>query len=117
MNTASAFAPGPAAPDSPGNGAFDEDGFLVVPGQWDVDLANAIAREEGIERLSYEHWRILHFIREYHDRFGAVPLMRRVCRNNRIEKGQVKHLFRSCQSAWRIAGLPHPGEEAKIYMN
>lgn len=96
---------------------FDEDGFLTTPATWDVDLANAIARDEGIERLSYEHWCVLHFIRDYHDRFGAVPLMRRVCRNNRLERQAVKRLFSSCQSAWRIAGLPHPGEEAKTYMN
>ncbi len=96
---------------------FDEDGFLLPTSHWNLELANAIALEEGIERLSYDHWRILHFIREYHDRFGAVPLMRRVCRKNRVERGQIKRLFASCQSAWRIAGLPHPGEEAKAYMN
>jgi tRNA 2-thiouridine synthesizing protein E len=100
-----------------GNELLDEDGFLRHTEHWSTDLANHLARHEGIERLSYDHWRVLHTIREYHSRFGAVPLMRRVCRENRIERQRVKQLFNSCQSAWRIAGLPHPGEEARAYMN
>jgi len=28
----------------------------------------------------------------------------------------VENLFRSEREAWRIAGLPDPGEEAKAYM-
>ncbi|KAA3630164.1 MAG: TusE/DsrC/DsvC family sulfur relay protein [Proteobacteria bacterium] len=96
---------------------FDEDGFMVEPGIWDIEMARNIAREEGIERLGYDHWRILHFIRDYHAQFGAVPLMRRVCRHNQVQRHQVKKLFASCRAAWRIAGLPNPGEEAKSYMN
>lgn len=117
MITAATLAREASSPRWPTPGRFDEDGFLAAGEDWNVDLANAIAREEGIERLSYEHWRILHFIREYHERYGAVPMLRRVCRHNGVGRTKVKDLFRSCQSAWRIAGLPHPGEEAKSYMN
>jgi tRNA 2-thiouridine synthesizing protein E len=28
----------------------------------------------------------------------------------------VQRLFGGCREAWRIAGLPNPGEEAKNYM-
>jgi tRNA 2-thiouridine synthesizing protein E len=28
----------------------------------------------------------------------------------------MQHLFPSPREAWRIAGLPNPGEEAKAYM-
>jgi dissimilatory sulfite reductase related protein len=97
--------------------AFDEYGFVMEPEHWDAQLARHIASSEGIEHLGYEHWRILHFIRDHHARFGSVPLMRRVCRRNGIQRQQVKRLFSSCRSAWRIAGLPNPGEEALAYMN
>lgn len=96
---------------------FDEDGFLLAPETWTIDLARDLARGEGIPRLDYEHWRVLHFIRDYHARFGAAPLIRRVCRQSGLARNDVKRLFASCRSAWRIAGLPHPGEEAKTYMN
>lgn len=95
---------------------FDEDGFLMFPEIWDHDLTNELAMAEGIEKLSYEHWKIIHFLRDYYFQFGAVPLMRRVCRSQQLNKIQAKRLFSDCQSAWRIAGLPHPGEEAKTYM-
>lgn len=97
--------------------AFDEYGFIAEPDRWDPDLARFIALQEGIERLEYDHWRILHFIRDHYQKFGAVPMMRRVCRRNGIQRRQVKHLFSSCRAAWRIAGLPNPGEEARAYMN
>jgi len=29
----------------------------------------------------------------------------------------VQHLFGGCRSAWRLAGLPNPGEEALSYMS
>lgn len=96
---------------------FDEDGFLLEPAAWTIDLARDLALGEGIARLDYEHWRVLHFIRDYHARFGAAPLIRRVCRRSGLARSDVKRLFASCRSAWRIAGLPHPGEEAKTYMN
>ncbi len=101
----------------PASVIFDEDGFLVDGGAWNPDLAREIAAEEGVGGLGYEHWRILHFIRGYHAEFGAVPMLRRVCRREGIDRRRLKHLFRSCRSAWRIAGLPNPGEEAKSYMN
>ena len=96
---------------------FDEDGFLVDGAAWDVELARRIAADEGVPKLGYEHWRILHYIRTYHERFGAVPMLRRVCRQGGIDRRRLKRLFTSCRSAWRIAGLPNPGEEAKVYMN
>jgi tRNA 2-thiouridine synthesizing protein E len=33
-----------------------------------------------------------------------------------LGKYAVDRLFGGCREAWRIAGLPNPGEEAKSYM-
>jgi tRNA 2-thiouridine synthesizing protein E len=43
--------------------------------------------------------------------------MRRVCKANGLQKEEIKSMFGSCRAIWRIAGLPHPGEEAKTYMS
>jgi len=45
-----------------------------------------------------------------------VPLMRRVCRSQNLDRDSVKDLFGNCLNVWKIAGLPNPGEEAKAYM-
>ena len=43
--------------------------------------------------------------------------MRRVCHDAGIERHQVNELFGYCLVAWRVAGLPNPGEEAKSYLS
>ena len=96
--------------------ALDEDGFLVASSSWTRETALLLSRMEGIDELTPQHWALITYIRDYHGRFGAVPLMRRVCRSQNLRPDSVKQLFGSCLSAWKIAGLPNPGEEAKAYM-
>ena len=97
--------------------SLDEDGFLIDPRSWSPQTAQVIAAMQGIDGLQPAHWAIIEYIREYHQRFGAMPLMRRVCRTQNMSADTVKQLFGNCLSAWRIAGLPHPGEEAKSYLS
>jgi tRNA 2-thiouridine synthesizing protein E len=33
-----------------------------------------------------------------------------------MDKHAVQRLFGGCRAAWRIAGLPNPGDEALSYM-
>lgn len=112
MNTIDEHA-GQPAPQS----LLDESGFLPDGAHWSPEIANAIARGEGIARLGYEHWRILHGLRAYHHRFHAAPGWRRLCRHTDLRPDQASSLFASAISAWRIAGLPYPGEEAVTYMH
>ncbi len=95
---------------------FDEDGFLSDPSTWTQELAREIARLDGFGPLTKDHWAIIEFVRDRYFRFGAMPLMRRVCRVNNLKTDAVKQLFGSCKTLWRVAGLPNPGEEAKAYM-
>lgn len=95
---------------------FDEDGFMVDPHAWNEDVAEWIAWEDGIGELTDAHWQIINYLREYHRKFGCVPVMRLVCHANKIKREDVKTLFNSCLEVWRVAGLPNPGEEAKAYM-
>lgn len=45
--------------------ATDDQGYLVYPEQWDESIARTLADQYGID-LGDEHWKILHFIRDYY---------------------------------------------------
>ena len=95
---------------------FDEDGFLLEQSAWDEGLAEQIACEEGIPELTQEHWRVLEQVRAKFFQVGALPNLRRLCRDTALSRTQIHLLFGGCKSIWRIAGLPNPGEEAKTYL-
>lgn len=96
---------------------FDGDGFLEHSERWTPALAEQIAADEGLSTLDAKHWQVIHLVRERYFAIGALPVMRLICRAAGIEPGRAHRLFPSCRSLWRIAGLPDPGEEAKVYMN
>lgn len=97
--------------------AFDADGFVIDSACWSHDRARVIAGSREIALVLPEHWTILACLRDYHSRFSAVPPMRHVCRAHNLPQGTLNRLFGAYIEAWRIAGLPNPGEEAKAYMS
>ena len=96
---------------------FDDDGFLSESENWTPNLAEDLARQEGLSELTAKHWEVIHHVRERYFSLGALPVMRLVCRAVGLAPNKAHQLFSSCKSLWRIAGLPNPGEEAKSYMN
>jgi len=96
---------------------FDEDGFLTDPAQWTEELAEQLAQAAGVGPLGQDHWTVIHVIRDKYLNRGEFPLMRHLCRVLGLRPYAVKGLFSGCRNLWRIAGLPHPGEEAKAYMD
>ena len=95
---------------------FDEDGFLIDPQAWSEQIAEWIAQTDGIGPLNERHWRIIRHLREHYQRFGSLPVARLICCANQLERDSIRTLFNGCREAWRISGLPNPGEEAKAYM-
>jgi tRNA 2-thiouridine synthesizing protein E len=94
---------------------FDGDGFLSDPKSWNEDLARCIAAEDGVGELRDDHWEIIRFLRKnYLD--GGLPAVSHVCHVHHFEHRCLPELFQSVKAAWRIAGLPNPGEEARAYM-
>jgi tRNA 2-thiouridine synthesizing protein E len=108
---------GVIVPKDAGLPHFDEDGFLIDPHLWTRELAQHIAEEEAVGALGDAHWRIIEHIRERYFRLGGMPPVRRICREVGFGRDAVKGLFGGCRKLWRISGLPHPGEEAKTYMD
>ena len=100
----------PAPPPS------DADGFLLNPHGWNRGVAQEMARQDGIGPLTADHWAVIYYLREHRLTYGSLPPMSQVCRTRHLDRGAVQRLFGGCRQAWRIAGLPNPGEEAMAYM-
>lgn len=95
---------------------FDEDGFLVDPNAWTPMIAQILADLDELGPLSDTHKAIISYLREHYLKFGTIPAVSHVCHVFHLDKCTLFELFYSFRAAWRIAGLPNPGEEAKTYM-
>jgi tRNA 2-thiouridine synthesizing protein E len=96
---------------------FDEYGLLMDPRDWTPELAQQLAGSEGIAELTSRHWAFLEALRGYYERFQVPPPTARVCHELGLRHACGHELFPSCLAAWRIAGLPDPGEEARAYLS
>ena len=43
-----------------------DEGYLVDPGNWNENIAEQLARKEGLV-LGEEHWKIIYYMRNYYD--------------------------------------------------
>jgi tRNA 2-thiouridine synthesizing protein E len=96
---------------------LDEAGLLIDPEQWNETVAVELAHSLGIKDLSPDHWLVINALREYYFDFGTAPAMSHVCHTHDKNHLWVHDLFATCLNAWRVAGLPDPGEEAKSYLS
>ncbi|NOZ52037.1 MAG: TusE/DsrC/DsvC family sulfur relay protein [Gammaproteobacteria bacterium] len=95
----------------------DENGLLLNMQQWHEDVALLIAAQNGIDQLTEAHWQFIYALRAYYSEFNVAPPMSLLCRKQGIDTNCVQKLFCNCLTAWRVAGLPDPGEEAKSYLS
>jgi dissimilatory sulfite reductase related protein len=96
---------------------LDEYGLLTQPQLWSKEVALSLANDLKIIPLTADHWKIINAMRKHYERFGVAPAMHNICHNNNKGEGWIHGLFGNCLNAWRVAGLPDPGEEAKAYLN
>ncbi|MGD9001010.1 MAG: TusE/DsrC/DsvC family sulfur relay protein [Granulosicoccaceae bacterium] len=97
--------------------AYDVEGYLIDPEDWDESVAHRIATEEGIE-LDAAYWSVLHFMREYWAGHRVAPDVRHVVNHLAREQGLDKkdakqRLFKMfpygyVKQACRIAGMQRP---------
>lgn len=89
----------------------NEEGFLENPESWDLKVAEILAeKEEGISRLTADHWAVIHFIRGYYRENGMAPMVRKVCQATGFPLRRIYELFPSgpAKGACKVAGLPKP---------
>ncbi|MDX1593500.1 MAG: TusE/DsrC/DsvC family sulfur relay protein [Gammaproteobacteria bacterium] len=94
----------------------DEEGYIVNLSDWDENVANALANEEGID-MSDNHWEVVNFLREYYDEYQIAPAVRvltkAIGKKLGPDKGNSKYLYElfpygPAKQACKIAGLPKP---------
>jgi tRNA 2-thiouridine synthesizing protein E len=88
----------------------NEEGFLTDPNEWSKDIAVEIAREEGIDDLSEDHWKIIDFCRESATESGAAPTLRQITKGTGISTKELFALYPKgpAKKVARISGLGKP---------
>ena len=89
---------------------FNEEGFLTDSSQWTPDIAEAIAREVGIDPLTEQHWQVISFCRDDAAEQGQSPGLRRISKLSGVSMKELYQLFPKGPGklAAKISGLPKP---------
>ena len=87
-----------------------DDGFFLDPDQWREEMAPELARAEGIEQLTEDHWRVLKFMRHEFETKGTGPTVRVLGKTSGLSVKELYQLFPKgpAKVAARIAGIPKP---------
>jgi tRNA 2-thiouridine synthesizing protein E len=88
----------------------DEDGFLEDPNIWNAEVASDFALSEGVNGLTEDHWKVIHYLRNYYLEFGIAPMIRKLCKETGFKLNRIYELFPSgpAKGACKLAGLPKP---------
>jgi tRNA 2-thiouridine synthesizing protein E len=88
----------------------DEDGFIQEPDKWNEAVALALAKTEGVDDMSDEHWHLVNYLRDYYQKFGIAPMIRKLCKETGFPLKKVYELFPSgpAKGACKVAGLAKP---------
>ncbi|MEW6065876.1 MAG: TusE/DsrC/DsvC family sulfur relay protein [Bacillota bacterium] len=88
----------------------DEDGFLLNPDTWTEDVARYFSKEEGIDELTDDHWKVIKYLRDYFFQFGIAPMVRKLCKDTGYSLKGIYELFPTgpAKGACKLAGLPKP---------
>jgi len=94
----------------------DEEGYLVNLGDWSEEVANFIAKQEGLE-MTENHWEVVNFLRKYYEEYQIAPAVRvltkAIGKTLGADKGNSQYLYElfpygPAKQACKIAGLPKP---------
>ena len=90
--------------------SVDEDGFIQEPEKWNEDVAKALALTEGVDDMGDDHWKLVHYLRNYYLEYGSAPMIRKLCKETGFKLKKVYELFPSgpAKGACKVAGLPKP---------
>jgi TusE/DsrC/DsvC family sulfur relay protein len=89
---------------------FDAEGFMVDKSQWTREIAMEIARQEGIETLSDEHWKIIDYCRQASVQTGNAPTLRQITTGTGISTKDLFALYPKgpAKKVAKISGLGKP---------
>lgn len=96
--------------------ATDSEGYLENLDDWQPDVAEQIARQEGLE-LTEAHWEIIRLLRQFYQEFELSPAMRPLVKyiGMHLDKDKAKSIYlmqlfgeSPAKLASKLAGLPKP---------
>ena len=95
----------------------DAEGYLFNPDDWDIAIANELAKEERIE-LNDTYWLILNFMRKYYGEHNIAPDVRHLISHlaivKKCSKTEAKKIifnlfpYGYVKQACKIAGMKRP---------
>ena len=87
-----------------------EEGFLANPEDWTEEMAEELAKAEGIEQLTDLHWEVIRFMRADFKERGQIPTIRRIKNAGGVPIKEVYRLFPDgpAKKAAKISGLGKP---------
>ena len=88
----------------------NDEGFFNDPDQWTEEMAPELARDEGIDPMTEQHWTVVRFMRkEYADK-GTGPTVRVLGKASGVTVKELYQLFPKgpAKIAARVAGIPKP---------
>ena len=88
----------------------DTEGFLTDPEQWNRELAEEIARENGVPELTDRHWLVVEFMRYRYLTTGTAPSIRSLGKESGVSVKELYTLFPKgpAKLAAKIGGIPKP---------
>lgn len=89
---------------------INEEGFLVDPSKWTREIAEEIAKEEGIAELTAAHWKVIEYCRQYGLESGKAPTLRTITNNAGVSTKEIFNLFPKgpAKKVAKISGLDKP---------
>jgi dissimilatory sulfite reductase related protein len=88
----------------------DGEGFLTDPEQWNEQIAEAIAAQNGIAVLTDQHWAVVRFMRARYLATGSAPSIRSLGKESSVPVKELYQLFPKgpAKLAAKIGGIPKP---------
>jgi tRNA 2-thiouridine synthesizing protein E len=90
---------------------LDEGGFIKNTENWSDTLAKRMAKEQFNISITEFHMQVIHFVREYYMKWGALPMVKTIRDRFKLTNEQLDDMFKRGTSSSRgvickLGGLP-----------
>jgi len=88
----------------------DAEGFLVDAYQWNEQIADELAHDNGVDELTPRHWLVVRFMRDRWLETGNAPSIRALGKESGVPVKELYELFPKgpAKLAAKIGGIPKP---------
>ncbi|NHZ85314.1 MAG: TusE/DsrC/DsvC family sulfur relay protein [Planctomycetia bacterium] len=89
---------------------IDEDGYMTDHSQWNKEIADVLAKEQGIDELTDRHYIVIEFMRKEFEENGTGPSIRKLNKQSGVSTKELYQLFPGgpAKKAALIAGITKP---------